>query len=347
MRKSAPILLLSIAILGFTPGSHAGVEPEFKTRVSVTLRDEKDQPVPDADVSLLFSHVIDARSLERKGRTDLEGKFGAEEKIISSLMITVAKDGFHPIHWDRALIRTDVDAEGIKEFDAALQLRRRIHPEALHAKRVSTSIPAENSAVGFDLKAGDWVKPFGQGTTPDFSLRFRREFTGYRFTGKRLEELREFSKAAHEARGETWTEEKFKEKQGKWRGELILSLAGKEEGIATVEADYHPYSGLRMPHLAYESGYQATLTRKEETFTPVQSKPGIGYFLRSRVRLDEAGKIVSANYAKIIEDIVFDARGRVEFTYIFNPTPNDRNLEFDPARNLFGELPDDQQVRTP
>jgi hypothetical protein len=308
MRTRATILLLSITIVGLTPESHAGVEPEFKTRVSVTLRDEKDKPVPDADVSLLFSHVIDARSLERRGRTNLQGKFGAEEKIISSLRVTVAKDGFHPIHWDRALIRTDVDAKGIKEFGAALQLRRRIHPEALHAKRVSTGIPAENTAVGFDLRAGDWVKPFGSGTTQDFSLRFRREFTGYRFTGKRLEELREFSQAAHEARGETWTEEKFKEKQGKWRGELVLSLAGKDEGIATVDADYHPYSALRMPHLAYENGYQAALSRKEETFTPVQSKPGIGYFLRSRVRLDEAGKIVSANYAKIIEDIVFDAR---------------------------------------
>ena len=213
MRTRATTLLLSSATLGLAPGSHAGVEPEFKTRVSVTLRDEKDQPVPDADVSLLFSHVIDARSLERKGRTDLQGKFGAEEKIISSLMVTVAKDGFHPIHWDRALIRTDVDAKGINAFDAALQLRRRIHPEALHAKRVSTSIPAENSAVGFDLKAGDWVKPFGRGATPDFRLQSRREFTGYRFSGKRLEELREFSKAAHEARTETWTKEKFKEKQ--------------------------------------------------------------------------------------------------------------------------------------
>jgi hypothetical protein len=31
----------------------------------------------------------------------------------------------------------------------------------------------------------------------------------------------------------------------------------------------------------------------------------------------------------------FDRKIRVSFTYYFNPTPNDRNIEFDPEQNLF------------
>jgi len=52
--------------------------------------------------------------------------------------------------------------------------------------------------------------------------------------------------------------------------------------------------------------------------------------------LDKDGKIISANYAKVMGDFRLDARhGGVGFTYYFNPTPNDRNLEFDPKQNLF------------
>jgi hypothetical protein len=37
---------------------------------------------------------------------------------------------------------------------------------------------------------------------------------------------------------------------------------------------------------------------------------------------------------------------RLMFTYYFNPTANDRNLEFDPSRNLFGQT-DKQRVYQP
>jgi hypothetical protein len=35
------------------------------------------------------------------------------------------------------------------------------------------------------------------------------------------------------------------------------------------------------------------------------------------------------------------------FTYYLNPTPNDRNLEFDPKRNLFTNLKDEERVTAP
>jgi hypothetical protein len=34
-------------------------------------------------------------------------------------------------------------------------------------------------------------------------------------------------------------------------------------------------------------------------------------------------------------DFRHDARGGLIFTYYYNPTANDRNLEFDPKKNLF------------
>jgi hypothetical protein len=55
--------------------------------------------------------------------------------------------------------------------------------------------------------------------------------------------------------------------------------------------------------------------------------------------LDDKGDIVSANYAKLVGDIDLHAVRGVSFTYYFNPTPNDRNLEFNPGRNLFPQQP--------
>jgi hypothetical protein len=71
------------------------------------------------------------------------------------------------------------------------------------------------------------------------------------------------------------------------------------------------------------------------------------YFLRTRVQLDADGDIISANYAKIYDEIRFDARGLVSFWYYYNPTPNDRNLEFDPARNLFPQSMKGANVANP
>ena len=56
--------------------------------------------------------------------------------------------------------------------------------------------------------------------------------------------------------------------------------------------------------------------------------------IRSRVKCDEKGNIISANYSKILGPA--GLAGLVNFKEsVFNPRPNDTNLEFDPARNLY------------
>jgi hypothetical protein len=93
---------------------------------------------------------------------------------------------------------------------------------------------------------------------------------------------------------------------------------------------------MKLPHLAPEAGYEPTRSSVVNgNFSP--GREDIGLFLRTRVRRDGEGKIVSANYAKVIGDFRVSTPGPGGFslTYYFNPTPNDRNLEFDPDKNLF------------
>ena len=81
-------------------------------------------------------------------------------------------------------------------------------------------------------------------------------------------------------------------------------------------------------------------------------KAVFGYSIRVRTVLDENGNVKSSLYGKINGDIRFYVgtkvpRSGIGFTYCLNPTPNDRNIEFDPKHNLLGGLQSFELVREP
>ena len=89
------------------------------------------------------------------------------------------------------------------------------------------------------------------------------------------------------------------------------------------------YSELKLPHQAPESNYSKTLVINGADWENYR-----GIFYRSRVQLDKDGKVISANYGKIQGPITINRQGSIGMTHYFNGTPNDRNLEFDPSKNL-------------
>ena len=56
--------------------------------------------------------------------------------------------------------------------------------------------------------------------------------------------------------------------------------------------------------------------------------------------MDKDGNVKSALYGKIYG-------GFMQFRYYLNPTPNDRNVEFDPKQNLLQGLKPTEQVTAP
>jgi hypothetical protein len=67
--------------------------------------------------------------------------------------------------------------------------------------------------------------------------------------------------------------------------------------------------------------------------------------------IEENGRIVAANYGRIIGNIEIKARDskicQIIFTYYFNPAANDRNLEWDMTKNLIAGLKPEQTPREP
>ena len=98
-----------------------------------------------------------------------------------------------------------------------------------------------------------------------------------------------------------------------------MTFPNPDDGIQEFHVPYKVTEGsaLRSPHEAPENGYQPELIR-----TSANSDENRCYFFRV--------KSASANgplYGKMYGD-------PMNFCYYLNPTPNSRNVEFDPKKNL-------------
>jgi hypothetical protein len=285
--------------------------------VRVTVTGEDGTPIKDADVGVYFLGYDLDKDKEVAGLTNDLGVFSATDKAVLRMETSIAKDGYYKTHSGR-LSRT-------QDHDVTFVLREKRNPIPLYAKREIITFPINREWLGYDFQAGDWTAPHGEGKTIDLWLKCDTEKVN--------------SGSYRDAKGSL--EIKFKE----------------DEGLLLVEDDYLPLSIMKMPHLAPQTGYQNTFRRFEESFRNKEFRRNTGYFFRTRVR-KEGKHIVSAHYGKLLEDIRFDPRdmsrkgkpkefGTTVFTYYFNPTPNDRNLEFDPKRNLLTNLEYEERANQP
>jgi len=201
-------------------------------------------------------------------------------------------------------------------------VRQVVNPIPMYAKRVETIIPATNQICGFDLKVGDWVAPYGKGIVCDFLFEVKQRIT---------------SSEDYEAI-------------------LNMSFSNRYEGFQVIQ-DTIKESLFHSPRFASESNYQTNYTVSHGK-DPVKGYYGTlvgdikkSHFFRIRSVLDEKGNLKEALYGKTLGDVgiggVAAKQVRVAFTYYLNPTPNDRNLEFDPKKNLFKNLNSTEQVTAP
>jgi len=195
-----------------------------------------------------------------------------------------------------------------------------LNPIPMYAQAVRTTIPAKNKAIGYDLEVGDWVAPYGKGSVGDFifSLNEKVPFT-------RISQPYDVINS--------------------------LSFSNKGDGIQSLMLTGDVGSAFLLPRLAPGSGYQPTLAQQLYSINNKISDGAVSndqnYFYRVRTVIDEKGNVKSALYGKIAGPIECGAQGYIQFTYYLNPNPNDRNMEFDPNKNLFQNLSIIQQVKAP
>lgn len=199
------------------------------------------------------------------------------------------------------------------------------NPIAMFAKRLLyVPVPEIGKPVGYDLVKGDWVAPYGKGETSDFVLQYMVQ-----------------SEGAIETRyGPVKTADRT----------LTVTFLNEGDGVKAVQVPLQGGSALRLPPLAPENGYATNAVKrviKDQNGLRSDIREDQNYFFRIRTKKDDKGNIISALYGKIYGDFQFDERGSVTFMYYLNPTPNDRNVEFDPSKNLFKNLSPLEEVQVP
>lgn len=280
-------------------------------KITLKVVDENGAPIEDAKAAANFN-------VGGSGRTDKDITDSDGLATLSSSGIRHVEYGAHIDGYYRTVGEYDFDdlwgIIGIRRWQPwnptiTVVLKKKINPTSLYAKSLlsgnSIKIPKLNEPIGFDLKEGDWVIPYGSGLNKDFIFLFEGEQTARRT----------------------------------FDYTLSLFFPNEGDGIQSISAEPRFGSELRLSYEAPASGYKKELNqryaRTPKQFLHHDFPEDRNYFFRVRTENDEEGNIINALYGKIHGNIRFDFENNISFQYYLNPNSNDRNLEFDYKKNLF------------
>ena len=280
---------------------HNGAE----AKVTIEVADEIGRPVTNANARVFFRMSSGSSEGKRAtGVTNAEGKFMAEGRTTDSVFIEVEKNGYYATH--QQYNAASRDPERLKDGrwlpwnpTIPVVLREIRNPIPMYVKRFEGRFPNEQ-IVGFDCEVGDFVAPHGLGETPDFLIR---------------------------------------------TGEIGLSSIDQNGGFLVLPS--YSNSAFKSDYFAPENGYVTNLSSRVVVDDRNGRTKSVLYdygddygfsrnylVFKSRIKRDTDGKIISANYGKFYGNFEY-WRKSVKFLYYFNPTPSDRNIEFDGTNNLF------------
>jgi len=290
-------------------------------KLTVHVVGEKGEPIAGAKVEIGFREKLSNRDQRAIGETDARGKFTAEGHSDRRLLSGASKVGYYDSSSPSTIFK-DAFLGKWQPWNPVeeLILRPIGKPVAMAAKRMQGDIPVLDQPCGYDLAKGDWVAPHGNGVYSDLTFTVRRDYRD----------------------------------RSNFTAEAKVTFAQLVDGFVRMNAPSHARtSAFRWARLAPETGYEtphqisfvsrefATHVDRKKSFEDRSKEFEQGYFFRVRT-VEENGRIVAANYGKIIGDVGIDPRDSktclISFTYYFNPVSLDRNLEWDPQRNLLQDL---------
>ena len=326
---SIAILLFGLSRMAFAQQPKPLISAPGEARLTVNIRHEDGSPVENATVGVSFNqtqnywqegHQFDTKNAQT-GKTGIVVAEG--ETTTGWINYGVTKDGYYPSNGERLILQRKGTRYEPWNPTYTLIAKKIVKPIPMYARKVEmVRVPVVGQPVGFDLVVSDWVAPHGKGSVSDLIITLQKAFVD--------------------------VEQPFE-------ASLSIAFANESDGIQPTIAAPHVGSELRLPRYAPEQGYEKKVIKSTSRAAANQmivpaNKEDLNYFFRVRtVKKDD--KIVSSNYGKIDRDIDFDIinsdTALLFFTYYLNPTPNDRNMEFDPKRNLLKGLKDSETVTNP
>lgn len=310
-----------VVIIGVCAVAIAGRQPgEAPAKFTAKVVDEDGKPL--AGMSIVGGFYSEEPS--QRGFSDSNGMFMAECKAPllgqGGFSVNHGMPGYYESHvgfWFK-----HIENGRWEPWNPVVTciVRRVVNPIPMYAKSVETMIPTTNRLCGFDLRVGDWIAPYGIGKDPDVFFQ----------TDRTIIDIDNFNV------------------------DFKVIFTNRLDGIHSVSPVVE--CSFTSPRFAPTDGYRTEYGRK------MGRKSGRGSFntdplpeeycvYRIRSIIDKKGQVESAYYGKITSGFRLAGYGAekitLQFTYYLNPTPNDRNLEFDPKQNLFQHLKSSEQVTVP
>lgn len=181
-----------------------------------------------------------------------------------------------------------------------------------------------NSVLRFDFVVGDWLPPEGKGEHADMTVTTELKI------GEVLQIWRSHKTTFYDFISSI-------EFSGEGNGLVEKSIAGLNCGIRIRTAPEAGYAHSKVMRFGRRRKNTTSVGIYPEYYT--DSDDDRCYIFRIRSRYDEDGNLVEAYYGKIYGDFRFKGTDEsgfngMHFLYYLNPTPNDRNLEWDMKNNL-------------
>lgn len=293
-------------------------------KISVKVVDEAGKPVDGANISTYFRHeTVDKPAIE--GFADHEGNYNVWSRTTNGMIFGgTSKSGFYDSIFSVMFFNKLFGFWHPWNKQATVTMRPVINSVPMYVRNLDKiEVPKSGKEIGYDLMESDWVKPYGKGTHPDFIFKMDHWF-------------------------ESMTEHSIT---------MTLSFPNKNDGIQVIKQEVAPFSShYKLPRTAPEDGYKNQLIKKSiesvkrrEFVNDYESSNN--YIFRVRTETDKNGKVKRAMYGKILGELntFFSDNNEkivIRMHYYLNPD-HTRNLEFDPKRNLFTNLPKNENVSMP
>ncbi|MDO6686413.1 MULTISPECIES: hypothetical protein [unclassified Agarivorans] len=282
------------------------------TSVKLKVVDQDGLPVENAEVFLGF--ILGNEGANVKELTDKNGQLKATRRQNLGVIVRVNKEGYY-----QSKLRT-----GPSDQNLTVELRKKKNPTAMYAKTHILRFPKKQAKIGFDFEQADWVAPYGKGNTAHIYFNLDGEYV------------------------DMWNH----------HSALNITFPNSLDGIIEVSKNTST-SEFKFPYLAYSQSYKNSLVLKKSR-EGLDSKrllnydeSALGYIFRVNTEINSEGEIINANYGKVLgyintsSQVKKKSAGAIRFTYYYNPTPNDRSLEFDWRQNLFRDLEHEEKVKAP
>ena len=187
-----------------------------------------------------------------------------------------------------------------------------------------------NCVVGFDFMNGDWLPPYGNGKVADLEFKSSVEITGkerkFRYATKRIEDVLFYNLGTTVSVCSA-------------NDVLNRRVVGNDAGIKIRMANDDSSSCPVVKNRGMRKKTRPKFPKDWTCEYYSDYDESQCYQFRIRTLYDEKGKLKEAYYGKIYGDFKIEGDEKkgligISFLYYLNPTPLDRNLEWDMKTNL-------------